>query len=245
MNRTIELLQHHRSIRRYKSDALAVDQLHAIIEAAQMASTSSNMQAYSIVGVGDPEKKRKLAAIAGNQQHVEQCPMFLVWCADLHRIDVACANQGATALVGSLENMLVATVDTALAAQNAAIAAESLGLGITYVGAIRSQPQQVTELLELPPLVFPLFGMCVGVPDHTPTQRPRLARRAIYHENSYSDADYGEAIAHYDEAIRHYAATRDGGTRDSTWSRDMAARTAQPYRPIIRTYLRSRGFDNI
>lgn len=245
MNRTIELLKNHRSIRVYKSDALAVDQLHAIIDAAQMASTSSNMQAYSIVGVSDPEKKRKLAAIAGNQLHVEQCPLFLVWCADLHRINVACANQGAASFVGSLENVLVASIDAALAAQNAAVAAESLGLGINFIGAIRSQPQQVTELLELPPLVFPLFGMCVGVPEHTPTKRPRLARRAIYHENSYCDTHYEEEIAHYDDAVRHFAATRDGGKRDTTWSRDMFARMNRPYQPIMRKYLHNQGFDSI
>ena len=173
MNPTIELIKRHRSIRKYKPDPLTAEQIAAIVSAAQMASTSSNVQAYSVIGVTDPAKKKRLAELSGNQAYVEQCPLFLVWCADLHRLKLACAKQHTEMMHGMMENFIIATVDTALAAQNAALAAESMGLGIVYIGGIRNNPQGVVECLSLPELVYPVFGMCVGYPDQEPEIRPR------------------------------------------------------------------------
>src|SRR5690606_31594133 len=85
----------------------------------------------------------------------------------------------------TVENFIVATVDTALAAQNAVIAAESLGLGAVYIGGLRNNIEQVSELLRLPELVYPLFGMCLGVPAQSPMTRPRLPLDSILHTDTY------------------------------------------------------------
>jgi FMN reductase (NADPH) len=242
MNDTIRLLKNHRSIRKFKDVPVTGEQLSHILDAAQMASTSSNMQAYSVIGVTDPDKKALLAEYSRNE-FVRDSAIFLVWCADLSRIQLACEMRGGNVNVpGTVEHLLVATVDTALAAQNAAIAAESMGLGIVYIGGIRNSPREVSDLLKLPRLMYPVFGMCVGVPDHQPGIKPRQPRAAVYHENEYSDEGVAEALAEYDETMRRYYLERTGGKRDATWTQEMEAKMRQPGRLHMRQFLHDRGF---
>ncbi|WP_018132327.1 oxygen-insensitive NADPH nitroreductase [Effusibacillus pohliae] len=242
MNRTIEILQNHRSIRKYKPTPLTEEQVEAIVRSAQMASSSSNVQAYSVIGVTDPNMKKELAALAGNQAYIEQCPLFLVWCADLYRLREACAMQNTEMVHGTMENFIVATVDTALAAQNAAVAAESMGLGIVYIGGIRNNPREVTKLLRLPELVYPIFGMCVGVPDHDPGIRPRLGSEAIFHQNTYDAGKFKREIESYDRVMRDYYLRRTNGKRDTVWSKEMSDKFRQPVRTHMRSFLEEQGF---
>ncbi|WP_438875237.1 nitroreductase family protein, partial [Bacillus cereus group sp. Bce033] len=87
---------------------------------------------------------------------------FLVFCADMKRPTEAAERTGAKVVRGMTEQLLVASVDVALMAQNVAIAAESEGLGICYIGGIRNNPAAVSDLLRLPKHVYPVFGMCLG-----------------------------------------------------------------------------------
>lgn len=242
MNETIALLNRHRSIRRFKPDPIPEEHFTAIIQSAQRAPTSSNMQAYSVIAVTDPDKKARLAQLAGNQAYVAECPVFLVWCADLHRLKAACEPEGVAGVPPTTELFIIATVDAALAAQNANVAAESLGLGACYIGGIRNNPGQVCELLALPDLVYPVFGMCLGYPAEEPTQRPRLPMRAVLHHNRYSDKTYPNSIAEYNGRLRDYMLTRKGGGRDTTWSKDMAARLGKNQRLHMKPFLANRGF---
>jgi FMN reductase (NADPH) len=241
MNIVIETLMKHQSIRKFKDTPLTEEQIHAIIDAAQMASTSSNLQAYSIIGVTDPELKNRLAELAGGQAYVAACPLFLVFCADLHRMQKALEKHG-KALHHVTENFLVATVDAALAAQNAAVAAESLGLGIVYIGGIRQAPREVSDSLKLPKLVYPVFGMCVGVPDQDPGVKPRLPRHAVFHVNGYQAESVREGIDAYDAIFHDYFYERTGGKVDTTWSARMAERYSQPSRPHMKKFLEEQGF---
>jgi FMN reductase (NADPH) len=242
MNEVIQLLQSHRSIRKFKSIPISPNQIDHIIDSAQKASTSSNVQAYSIIGVSDSDKKQKLAELAGNQQYIEKCPLFLVWCADLYRIDQACRKNQVEMVSGTTENFIVATVDAAIAAQNAAIAAESMGLGIVYIGGIRNQSYEVTKLLNLPSLVYPIFGMCVGFPDHEPSSRPRLARDAVYHQDAYSTEHVLEEIEDYDQMLQAYYIERTGGKRDTTWSKEMSQKFEHAARTHMRSFLEEQGY---
>lgn len=242
MNDVIGLLQRHRSIRRYKPEAVPDEVLEAIVRSAQMASTSSNVQAYSVIAVTDPQTKRELSAVAGNQAHVELCPVLLVWCADLSRDRQACAGEGVEMVSGTMENFIVATVDVALAAQNAAIAAESLGLGIVYIGGLRNNLREVTRLLRVPQLVYPIFGMCLGYPEHESAKRPRLPVRAVLHREFYDEAAQADAIAEYDVTTRDYYIARTNGKRDTTWSKEMADKFKRPARAYMRAYLEEQGF---
>jgi nitroreductase len=169
---TIELIHRHASLRSYRPDPVPPAMVEAIVLAGQSASTSSNLQMTSVVAVADVATRQTLAKLCGDQGHIAQAPLFLAWCADLARLDRACQLRGYTQATEYVENFLVAAVDVAIAMQNAALAAESLGLGMCYIGAIRNRPQEVIDLLALPRLVFPVAGMTVaGRP-----QSPRSVR---------------------------------------------------------------------
>ena len=173
-NPTLDLISRHGSVRKYRPDPIPAETIEAIVSAAQRTSTSSNLQAYSVVAVTDAAKRARLAELCGNQEHIAQAPVFLAWCADLARLDRACELRGYTQVTAYVENFLVAAVDAVIAAQTAALAAESLGLGICYIGSIRNNTQAVIDLLGLPRLVFPITGMTVGWPAAEPLVRPRL-----------------------------------------------------------------------
>lgn len=243
-NDTINLLMRHASVRKYKDTPVSEEQLNAIIGAGQMASTSSNVQAYSVIAVTDSALKSQLAGLAGNQAYIEQCPVFLVWCADLYRLrEVTKPHlQGETSYEDSTENLIVASVDAALAAQNAAVAAESLGLGIVYIGGIRNQIAEVAELLGLPELVYPIFGMCVGYPDGATGLRPRLPLEAVLHRNHYNAEATVEQVKTYDKVSSDYMRERTHGAKDTPWSVIMAERLAQPARLHMKEFLLSKGF---
>lgn len=241
MNSTIEVLKNHRSIRKFSSRPVEADKLEAILDAAQAASTSSNMQAYSIIGVSDPATKIELAQLAGNQSYVEECPLFLVWCADLYRLKAAAAKLGTDIAADTAENFLIATVDASLAAQNAAVAAESLGLGIVYIGGIRNHIAEASRLLALPELVYPVFGMCVGYPDHKPILRPRLPREAVYHADRYDPHRAEPGVEAYDELIRRYMGVRGGGKSPAGWSEMMAERLRNAERLHLLSFLQDKG----
>ncbi|MDF2814028.1 MAG: nitroreductase [Paenibacillus sp.] len=243
MNELVRSLQSHRSIRKFKSDPITQEQIEAILYSAQMASTSSNVQAYSVIRVTDQLIRSAIQVVTGNQQHVGQCPLFLVWCADLYRNKLANEKNKAEMISGGMENFIVGTVDTALAAQNAAAAAEAMGLGVVYIGGIRNDLREVSRLLQLPELVYPVFGMCIGYPDQDPSVKPRLSTSAILHENTYQIPEQVvEGIDEYDKRIRDYYIERTQGRRDTTWSLEMADKFKRKLRPYVKDYLEEQGF---
>jgi FMN reductase (NADPH) len=243
-NETLELLNRHTSVRQFQDKPVSEEQLAAIIGAGQMASTSSNVQAYSVIAVTEPALKAQLAELSGKQAYIEQCPVFLVWCADLYRLREAAAPhlQGAPSYEDSTENLIVATVDVALAAQNAAVAAESLGLGIVYIGGVRNEIAGLSELLGLPELVYPVFGMCLGYPAAVNGVRPRLPLQAVLHHNGYDAGAAMQQVQVYDGISQDYMSERTGGQSNASWSQIMAKRQAQPSRLQMKDYLLSKGF---
>ncbi|MBI1868601.1 MAG: NADPH-dependent oxidoreductase, partial [Methylocystis sp.] len=207
-NETLDLLLAHRSVRAYAPGRLPAGALETIVAAAQSASTSSNLQAWSVVAVEDEGRKGRLAELAGAQQHIRDAPLFLVWRADRARLENMAKERGReAAALPYLELFMTGVVDAALAAQNAVVALESLGLGSVYIGAIRNRPEEVAAELELPPNVFAVFGMAVGRPDPNVLigVKPRLGQAAVLHRERYEWGDaQREAIATYDEKFRAF-----------------------------------------
>ena len=236
-----DLIMNHRSIRAFRDEPVPDSDLLAIIRAGQMASTSSNMQAYSVIRVTDRKLRAALAEIAGRQQYVEDCPEFLVWCADMERLRRA-AGLEPDAMPCNAEAYTIAAIDAALAAQNAALAAESLGYGICYIGAVRNDIAKTAALLGLPKRVVPLFGMCIGRPDQDPVRRPRLPVEAVLHENRYDASAHAGAVAAYDETHADYLRMRSGGRHSSGWSEQMRDRLSRTPRRIG-SFLKDQGFD--
>lgn len=246
MNEVIQTLLNHRSIRSFTEEALSEEQIRLIVQSAQQASTSSYMQAYSIIGVKKKETKEKLAELAGNQSYVAQNGHLFIFCADLYRHELASQMEGVDVKdsLQSTEKFMVALIDAALAAQNAAIAAESMGLGICYIGGIRNNSEKVSGVLKLPNLVIPLFGLVVGYPSKQSSQKPRLPLEHIYHEEHYEQNtdSYIEELETYNEIIQTYYKERTNGVRSETWTQQMTTMLAQPKRLYMKEFVQKRGF---
>ncbi len=242
MNDVIKLLQSHRSIRKFSDKLIDQETINEIIAAGQAAATSSNVQATTVIQVSNPQTRQKLAEAAGGQKYVESAGAFFVFCADLKRSAQACELQGGAFSQGMTEHFIIATVDVALFAQNCTVAAESLGMGICYIGGLRNNPVDVSEMLNLPENVYPVFGLCIGYPDQDPEVKPRLPLESVLMQETY-DADQLEpGIAAYDEHIRAYYRSRTGGKKDSCWSEEMRALVGKESRPHMRGFLQSKGF---
>jgi nitroreductase len=203
----IEQLLGHRSVRAYLPDPVSDEQLTAIIAAAQSASSSSNLQAWSVIAVRDAARRARLAELVGDLAHVANAPLQLVWLADLARLErLTQLTQRTGEALDYLEMFLVAAIDAALAAQNAVAAAESLSLGTVYIGAIRNKPEEVARLLGLPPKVFAVFGLCVGKPDPArPADiKPRPPQSVLLHHERYSLDAQEPGIAAYNDAMARF-----------------------------------------
>src|SRR5690606_18447845 len=112
-----------------------------------------------------------------------------------HRLEKVCQRQGYDFADRGMEMFIQAVVDAALAAQNVAIAAESLGLGICYLRGIRNETAKMAELLRLPPRTFALVGMSVGYPAEPSRVRHRLPMDVILHHEEYSDENLEDGLS--------------------------------------------------
>ncbi|NQV15360.1 NADPH-dependent oxidoreductase [bacterium] len=245
-NPVIEIQKQHVSIREFRSDPVPGEMLDNILKAGRRAPTSSNLQAYSIIVVKDPALKQQLAQVAGNQTHVETCPVFLAFCADLHRLDTVCGMHD-TIMTTSLETLLISTIDASLVGMSVQTAVESLGLGAVMIGAMRNDVVAVSEILGLPTGVFVVFGMCIGWPETTkiPPQKPRLPRELVIHSEHYGLSDQRTAIEAYDKELADHYATHKKNINPLAWSGVIARNLSRPLRPQLKLDLEKLGFNAV
>lgn len=248
-NEVVASILGHRSIRNYQETPLPAGTLELLVAAAQSAASSSNLQTWSVVAVSDADRKARLATLAGEQAHIQQAPLFLVWLVDLSRLGrAASARSLPHGALDYFEMFLVGAIDAALAAQNAAVAAEALGLGTVYIGAMRNRPEDVAAELGLPPGVFALFGLCVGYPDPADGSaiKPRLPQPAVLHRETYQTSDEPAALAEYTAAMAAFYARQKMEVRGD-WVDHSARRVAGPAslsgRDKLRAILGHLGFE--
>lgn len=223
----------HKSVRHFVPDqALPDNTLDILVAAAQSAPTSSNLQAWSVVAIEDPDRKAKLSELSSNQAFVRQAPLVLVFTADLHRAQVASASVTPPTPGEALqytELFLVAALDAAFAAQNVFVAAEALGLGGCYIGAARNHPREVASLLGLPSRVVGLFALAIGVPDRTVAAvtapvKPRLPAAEVLHRETWDDSKQQEHFKKYDVALGAFNAAQN--LDQPVWTKRAAGRVA-------------------
>lgn len=234
---TIQLLQNHRSIRAFTDEKMPESERLAILEAAQAASSSSFLQCTTIIRITDPVLRQDFVGYAGNQPYIAQAAEFWVFCADFyrhHQIEPA-------AKLGNAEQLLLGCVDTAIMAQNAVIAAESLGFGCVYIGGIRNHIADVTKALKLPRYVLPLFGLCLGKAAQNPEKKPRLPLSILCAENQYQALDR-QALTKYDETMQHYYQQRSSNNKVADWSHQIGQVIVKEMRPYMFDYLRQQGW---
>ena len=134
----VDFMRSHRSVRAYTDQPVPDELVETIVEAAQWASSSSFRQAYSVIAIRDDQKKQRLRELCSNQRWVEEVPVFLAFCVDMHRLDQACQMHGLNANLEHTETFLIAALDVGIVLQNAALAAEALGLGMVMIGGLRN-----------------------------------------------------------------------------------------------------------
>jgi len=200
-NPVLDVLLSHRSIRKFKDKPVPGESLVQILTAAQRAPTSCNYQSYSIVAVHDRSIREQIRDLAGNQPFVADCGVLLAFCADISRLVYSCRKQGYQYRGDQIDNLLAAHGDALIACQNAVVAAESMGFGTCMLGNIRNNPQEVSDLLDLPQHVFASVGLAIGYPDEDPGMKPRLPQRVIVSENRYSTKHLETDLVEYDATM--------------------------------------------
>jgi len=242
----IDVMHAHASCRSFSKEAISEELLETLIEAGTRASTSSNMQAYTIISVDEPAQKRHLAKLCADQKQIHASAAFLAFCADMHRLQLCAEMHGADdGGLGQAEAMVTSLVDTTLVMQNVALAAESVGLGICMIGALRNRPFEVREALFLPKHVLPVAVMCLGWPGAKADAKPRLPLDAVFHKNRYrSDPDLLAAIEAYDGILSAFYQSQGLHAKDTRWSAVMAKRIESiKARADVGRLILEQGFD--
>lgn len=228
MNTLITQLHQHTSIRQYKDEAITPSIIDAILSAVQQAPSWINGQQVSIIRVTNSQKREQLMEMAGNQPYVAAAPEFFVFCLDFHRAAEAAKLEGKEfAVEGNVDLLLVGATDVGIALGTAVAAAESFGLGTVAIGGVRKHPQQVIELLQLPPYVYPVSGLCIGYPAENPPLKPRLPLEAQLFENEYN-ADVTEHLQRYNDTFSSYMSERTNGESNMNWTSGVAAFYGEP-----------------
>ncbi|MGL4242331.1 MAG: nitroreductase family protein, partial [Beijerinckiaceae bacterium] len=203
---------------------------------------------WSVVAVTDQAVKDACAAFAGGQKHISECPVFLLFLADLARLNRVADAAGVPPKGNdTLEMFLVAAIDAALAAQNAVVAAESMGLSTVYIGGMRNKPEEAAELLGLPPGCAVVFGLCIGyaAAGREGSIKPRLPQEAVLHRERYDLAGQDAAIARYNDAMADFY-KRENMNVTVPWTLHSSKRVSGPEglqgRHVLMQALRRMGF---
>lgn len=241
----IERFLSHRSIRKYSEIPVPEALVASLIAAAQSAATSSNLQLYSIVSVQDRERRDQIATLCADQRQVRGAAWYFAFCVDHYRLRKAAREVGETAAgLDYAEFYTMGLIDAALAAERMVCAAESLGLGICYIGALRNHPDSIQDLLGLPDGVFGAFGLCLGWPAEESRSKikPRLDQDAIWFRERYdTNVDTSDFEA---RMLAFYESQNMPGER--SWRKRSGVRADNDHltgRHILKGWLERLGFN--
>jgi nitroreductase len=176
-----------RTIRKYESRKVEQNLLERIMTAGTRASTTGNMQVYSIIVTRDDEIKKRLAPAHFNQPMVTEAPVVLTFCADFNRFNLWCRQRDADPGYDNFLSFMTAAIDALIVAQTVCSAAEEEGLGICYLGTVTYNADKIIEVLELPKGVVPVATVTLGWPAVIPDQPDRLPLEAVVHYEKYHD----------------------------------------------------------
>ena len=189
MNNTLHTILSHRSVRQYSQHPVSEETLRQVLEAATRASTTGNMQLYSIIVNQSEEMKQRIAPAHFNQPMITHAPVVLTFCADFRRFGQWCRFRDAQPGYDNLQSFIWAVVDAVAATQNACIAAESLGLGVCYLGTVTFNSHELVKIYGLPEGVVPVTCITMGYPAEEPPLADRLPLEGVVHMERYQDYD--------------------------------------------------------
>jgi nitroreductase len=255
MNETLKLLDNRKSLRGYDSRPLTQEHKDWIIHGAFRAPTAGAMMHYSIIEVTDQKMKDRLVETCDNQPFIAKAPFVLLFLADMQRwydffqhsgVPEMCEARQTDYVTPQESDLLLACCDALIAAQNAVIAAESLGIGSCYIGDIMENIELHREMFNLPRWVFPIALLCLGypLPDRPAREKvPRFPRRFVYFKDKYSHVDGKEfetmLVDHFGKRSLHNDAQNMGQDiyLRKTGS-DFAAEMRRSVKVAIRDWIR-------
>ena len=183
----MELLNQHVSIRKFKSQLINSSVLESIIYSGTKASTTGNMQLYSVIVSDNDEEREKLIPLHFNQGVAKSAPVLLTFIADFNRFSKWCTMSNASPGYGNILSFFTAAIDALIFAQNVCVTAENYGLGICYLGTTTYNAKEIIQVLELPKLTFPVTTVAIGYPDESPELTDRIPLKGIIHKGKYVD----------------------------------------------------------
>lgn len=239
-----ETLLDRRSIRRYRREPIAEEDLQLIRDAIRATPTSYNGQQFSVIEIDDQPLKEQLAEIVGQKQLKTSARVF-VFLSDFNKIAMAAKakeldNPG---FENTADGLIVGTVDAALAMMSAIVAAESRGLGTCPIGYLRTvAPARISEILELPQGVYAVCALAVGVPAEMPDKHPKQPQDLLIFRNSYGTDDMAGKLLEYDSTVQHYNATRSGTTSTNDWADHILSYYREGMHYNMLAALRAQGY---
>lgn len=183
----LDFLKQRRTIRQYTDKAIPADLMTELLKTAAQSSNTGNMQAYSVIATTSNEIKAQLAPAHFNQPMVTKAPVVLTFCADFNRFSKWCEQRNAVPGYDNFQSFMATAIDAMIFAQTFAVAAESAGLGICYLGTTTYNAGEIIEVLNLPKLVVPITTITVGYPEKMPELTDRLPLEAVVHYEKYND----------------------------------------------------------
>jgi FMN reductase [NAD(P)H] len=251
-NEFIRRVLSRKTVRRY-GDKMPSDELLDLLVACSLsASAKSDFQQASILRLRDPQKRAAIGKLFPGMPWIGLAPVFFVFLGDARRLQRIGELRGKPVRNGTLEGFFNASIDAALAMQTMILCAESAGLGVCPISVIRNEVDKVAAVLNLPDLVFPVAGLCLGYPQGEGYVSLRLPRRITAHTDGYDDAALGPAIDGYDHRRHALHAIPKEQQRSNAefgeaafygWSEDKARQAAKAEGAAFPPYLRSHGFS--
>ncbi|MEG0743104.1 MAG: nitroreductase family protein [Clostridia bacterium] len=191
-NTTLTELSGRKSVRAYEKQEISSAEKQAILYAAVSAPTAGNQQLYTILDISNQAIKNRLADTCDHQPFIAKASMVLIFVADCQKWYDAFAYGGCLPRKPGAGDLFLAVTDAAIAAQNAVVAAQSLGIGSCYIGDIMESCEEHRALLQLPEYAVPVVMLVLGYPTQQQQTRPKPERcdmRYIVHENGYQRMD--------------------------------------------------------
>ena len=180
------LLSRHRSIRAFEPRAVDPALMDRVLEESlQGSSSSGNLNMVSVIKTFDAQRKEHLCQLHFGQPMVQQAACVLTFCADSHRTRQWLAQRSARPGFADFISCHVASFDAIILSQTTALALESHGLGICYMGTTLHSMGAIAQYLDCPDHCLPVTSLVVGWPAEAPPQRDRLPARAWIHNERY------------------------------------------------------------
>ncbi len=235
------------SVRRYEREQIPEETMQFIYDAIRNTPTSYNGQQFSVIDISDQKLKEDLYMLT-NQKQLKTCNRLLIFCSDYNKITKLAERKGfeVPPFTDTMDGVTIGIIDAALAMMSAVVAAQAAGLGSNCVGYLRTvDPAKVAEMLHLPKGVFVVCGLALGVPREHPDLKPKQPNETVFFKNRYCEDEKKlvDNLEAYDAEVKHYNATRSGGTTDNDWCDHILDyyRHAMQYR--ILDYLKAQGYD--